>query len=528
MTRIGVFGWGVVAPKSPNIDAFERNLASAETWLAPFNGFGPDNFMVGWPEFDFEDYRPWIEARFPAARFSQLKEKMGTPTLYTIGCFIQALQQNPGLEEELRRLDTRTHVYVGTGMGDIPTIHDASIHLYHAQRRWDRFWSAPERNADFRAWVGAGRPSQGVPPDPATVSIDERDQAESDWWHFWAGRSPELREYLEELRQIESGNVEGEDIEKSKLSMLKTKQRQTAKLQEKWGCPEPPWRSVSSNVIWNIHNTPASQISMLGRFKGESIAPIGACATFGVCLKLGMDAIRRGEAKVAIVGANESLPHPVVVGGMFNGRVLAADADVSRPLHGLRGTHISGGAALWIIGDMEYLTGLGFAPLGMEPVGVGVSNDAHHIITPSKEGPQISVRDALAESGVAPEAIVSWDLHATATPGDYLEVENLRHIVPETVLVAARKGTFGHGMGVGGGWELTAQYLGHMRGALFPTPLSEPELHPAIARLHRLFVFDKPVTVRPGPAGKLSMGVGGVNACVVSVPLGEGGKLEGQ
>jgi 3-oxoacyl-[acyl-carrier-protein] synthase II len=519
VTRIGVFGWGVVAPKSPNIDAFERNLASTESWLAPFNGFGPDNFMVGWPEFDFEDYRPWIDARFPAARFGQIRDKMGSPTLYAIACFIQALQQNPGLEEELKRLDTKTHVYVGTGMGDIPTIHDNSVLLYHAQRRWDRFWAAPERNADFRAWHDAGRPPEGVPTDPATVSLDDRDQAESDWWHFWAGRSTELRAYLEELREIESGNVQGEDIEKSKLSMLKQKQRLTSKLQERWGAPDPPWRSVSANVIWNIHNTPSSQISMLGRFRGESIAAIGACATFGVSLKLGMDAIRRGEAKAAIVGATESTCHPVVVGGMFNGRVLAADADVSLPLDGLRGTHISGGAALWIIGDMDHMKGLGFTPLGMEPVGVGVSNDAHHIITPSRDGPQIAVRDALEESGVAADAIVSWDLHATATPGDYLEVDNLRAVVPETVVVAARKGTFGHGMGAGGGWELTAQYLGHMRGELFPTPLAETQLHPAIAKLHRQFVFDQGVRIQPGAAGKLSMGVGGVNACVVSVPL---------
>jgi len=122
-------------------------------------------------------------------------------------------------------------------------------------------------------------------------------------------------------------------------------------------------------------------------------------------------------------------------------------------------------------------------------------------------------------AGVAPDALTSWDLHATATPGDYLEVENLRGVVPESVLVTARKGTFGHGMGAGGGWELTAQYLGYMRGELFPTPLHAAELHPAIARLHQLFVFDKGCHVKPGPAGKLSMGVGGVNACVISKPL---------
>ena len=523
MTRVGVFGWGVVAPRSPNIDAFAENLGRAETWLSPFRGFGPNNFLVGEPEFDFEVCRPWIEARFPPSRFRQLADKMGTPTRYTIGCYIQALSQNPGLEEELKRLDTGTHVYIGTGVGDIPTLSDASIALYHAQRRWDRFWADPSRNTAFHAWVASGRPPEGVPADPATASLDERDAVESAWWRHWAERSPELREYLGELAAIESANVEG-DIEKGKLHMLKHKQRQAQKLQEKWGHPEPPWKSVSANVIWNIHNTPASQISMLAHVHGLSFAPIGACATFGVCLRFAMDAIAHGDAKAVIVGATEPSPHPLIIGAMFAGRVLASDAAVSMPLHGLRGTHIAGGACLWIVGDWDHMTSRGFTPLGMEPLAVGVSNDAHHIITPSKEGPQIAVSDALRAAGVTPAELVSWDLHATATPGDYLEVENLREVVPDSVLVTARKGTFGHGMGAGGGWELTAQYLGAATGSVYPTPLAPSQLHPAIRGLHQLFVFDQECRVRPGPMGKLSMGVGGVNACVISRPLAASSK----
>ena len=86
------------------------------------------------------------------------------------------------------------------------------------------------------------------------------------------------------------------------------------------------------------------------------------------------------------------------------------------------------------------------------------------------------------------------------------------------MLVTARKGTFGHGMGAGGGWELTAQYLGYARGRLFPTPLLRGELHPRDRRVHRRFVFDEAVPAPRGLAGKLSMGVGGVNACVISRP----------
>ena len=58
MRRVGIFGWGVVAPRSRNIEAFEKNLGSADSWLSPFEGgFGPNNFLVGNPDFDFAEFR---------------------------------------------------------------------------------------------------------------------------------------------------------------------------------------------------------------------------------------------------------------------------------------------------------------------------------------------------------------------------------------------------------------------------------------------------------------------------------------
>jgi 3-oxoacyl-(acyl-carrier-protein) synthase len=192
---------------------------------------------------------------------------------------------------------------------------------------------------------------------------------------------------------------------------------------------------------------------------------------------------------------------------------------LSAPLTRLQGTHVAGGSVVWIVGDMEYMQARGFKPLGMEPIGVGVTSDAEHIITPSPDGPRAAMTDALEEAGALPSDIATWDLHATATPGDYSEVTNLRSIFPETVLVTARKGTFGHGMSAGGGWELTAQYLGYERGQLFPTPLAQRDLNATIGEMHQRFVFDAPCPAPQGLSGKLSMGIGGINACVISRPL---------
>nr|WP_286202628.1 beta-ketoacyl synthase N-terminal-like domain-containing protein [Comamonas sp. JC664] len=282
--------------------------------------------------------------------------------------------------------------------------------------------------------------------------------------------------------------------------------------------PEPPWNAVSSNVLWNIHNTPASQISMMGRITGMTFAPVAACSSFGYGLRLAINAIQLGQAKAVVMGMTDPPPMPLTVGGFYNARVISADAAVSKPLTALRGTHIAGGSVVWVLGDLEHFTAKGFQPLGMEPIAVGVTADADHIITPSKEGPTLAIREALAASGCAPEDVGSWDLHATATPGDFLEVQNLRDVLPEQVLITARKGTFGHGMSAGGGWELTAQYLGYGKGQVFPTPLKEAELNKQISRVHGRFVFDEAVATPAGCAGKLSMGVGGINACVISRP----------
>jgi hypothetical protein len=58
--------------------------------------------------------------------------------------------------------------------------------------------------------------------------------------------------------------------------------------------------------------------------------------------------------------------------------------------------------------------------------------------------------------------------------------------------------------------------MGYARGRLFPTPLQEAELNPEIGKVHSRFVYDTEVPAPEGVAGKLSMGVGGLNACILS------------
>ncbi|MEC9477308.1 MAG: beta-ketoacyl synthase N-terminal-like domain-containing protein [Planctomycetota bacterium] len=518
--RIGIFGWGVVAPRSPDVDSFRDNLSAAEEWLEPFEDFGPNNFLVGKPDFEFEKYHQWIDDRFPPSRFSQLQSKMGGPTLFAVGSYIQALGQNPGIEQALQEMGSKAHVYVGTGLGDLPTIAAISLQADRAQREWDAFWASSEfcpARAAFEAGDAPPETIEDIPPHPDEAPPGEQEDARRHWNSFWASRSSRLREYLDQLKEIETLSVEGE-VESGKASIIREKMKRATQLRKDWNAPPEPWAAISANVLWNIHSAPATQISMMGKITGPSFAPVAACSTFGVSLKFGIDAIEKGEAEAVVIGATDPDPHPLTVGAFSAARVLASDGNVSKPLTGLRGTHVSGGACVWIIGDLEKMTARGFQPIGMEPLAVGVTSDADHIITPSEVGPMNCIREALEKSGAQPDEIATWDLHCTATPGDYLEVENARRLLPDTVVMTARKGTFGHGMGTCGGWELTAQMLAAEQMSIPPTPLTEAELNPEISRVHNNFVFDNPVPLEKGYAGKLSMGVGGINSCIICRP----------
>jgi 3-oxoacyl-[acyl-carrier-protein] synthase II len=521
--RIGVFGWGVVAPKSPDIGSFEKNLLSATSWLEPFDGFGPSNFLVGRPEFDFEVYRRWIDERFEPRRFSQLQSKMGNTVKYAIGAFIQALGQNPGLEPLLEELGSQAHIYVGTGLGDFPLQYEHVLRYHRAQKRWNRFWCQGEHNSELRSYRLAGdaekqsiRTRVGAPEDPTGLDpwSEAHEEGCEQWDAFWVGRSDGLRRYLDKHIQIEGEGITG-DIEHGKKHVIRHKMAARRKLNDEVGCPTEPWNAVDPNLLWNIPNIPAAQISMLAHITGPAIAPLAACSGFSVSLKLAVDAIRSGQAKVAVIGMTDPEPHALSVGTFFGARVLSHDGQVSKPFTGFRGTHVAGGACVWIVGDADYLTEKGFTPLGLEILSVAVSSDADHIITPSSEGPRRAIDQALTEAEIAPEDVATWDMHATATPGDWSELQNTLNIFPKSTTLTARKGSFGHGMSVCGGWELTAQHLGVSKGKLHPVNLTDGEIHDQIRSSTDGLVQDQARLTSGNVAGKINMGVGGINACVI-------------
>lgn len=519
--RVGVYGMGVVAPGAKDLAALEDLLRSQKTALRTSDvaELGRDLFAVGDPAFAFEDYAPWIAARHGEAYFPRMKRKMGDNVRFAVGATIQALEAQPGLEKRVREADEACHVYIGSGVGDLPESRAASHAIERATRIWNHFWASVERCPARRAFEASGFHATSVfepPPNPRTLSEDsvERAEAAFAWDAFWAAQSPELQHFYARfiaIERLDAATASSSDT--AHLDAIRRRLRAHRALIQEFGCPPPPFASVSANLIWNIQNAAAAQITMLLGVHGAAFAPVGACSTFGVALKCGRDAILRGEAKVAIVGTTDPRPDTALAAAFYDARVMSGSGDVQAPLTSLRGTHLAGGACVWILGDVDYMHAAGLEPTGGWLEGVALSSDAEHIITPSESGPKRALVRAYSEADIAPCDVAVMDLHATGTPGDLTELGLVQEFISRDTWITARKGQLGHGMANSGGWECTALALGLARQAAFGTSIDAACINSRIP--HRENIVTDYVPLQGDVGVKLMLGIGGITACVV-------------
>ena len=518
--RVGVYGWGVVAPGARDVPAFAKLLREGGSALVPSTRpeLGPGLFAVGDPAFAFSDYADWIAKRHGAAYASRMLAKMSDNVQFALGATIQALGSAPELEALVRELDEECHVYVGSGLGDLPESYKAADSLARAMREWNQFWASPAHCTARRRFDTEGAvPAGGAPPvDPAGLATDTeaRFAAVTAWNAFWAGQSVELRGFLDQFAAVERLTSDSDGEEDAHLHAIRKRLREHRRLVEEVGCPPPPWTTVSPNLLWNIQNSPSAQITMLLGVHGEAWAPVGACSTFGVALRVGRDAVLRGDAKLAIVGTTDPRPDPALAAAFHQARVMPGTGEVNRPFTSLRGTHVSGGACVWIIGDAEWCEARGLVPIGGYVDAVAIASDAEHIITPSKTGPKRAIARAYAEAGIAPGDVAQIDLHATGTPGDLNELALVEDFIHPGTRITARKGQLGHGMANSGGWELTALALDLGHGAASPSGVRADELHPRIPHPEAI-VADGAAPLTGNVGVKLMLGVGGITACVV-------------
>jgi len=286
-------------------------------------------------------------------------------------------------------------------------------------------------------------------------------------------------------------------------------------------------RRVKPTVVPRVMpNAPAAHISMGYGIKGPSLTYSVACTSSAVAIGEAYRAIRDGYLECIVAGGAEAmLAGGVIIAWEAMGVVAKEHPDGPgasvRPFDRLRtGFALAEGAAVLILESEEHALRRGATPVG-EIVGYGGSSDAHNLTQPSREGQVRSMRAALDDAGLPPEAVGYVNAHATATKvGDVVEVQAIKEAFgphAERLPVSSTKSVHGHLVGAAGAVELGITLMAVAKGRIPPTAnLTEPDPECDLD-----FV---PVKGREAPdleyAVSNSFGFGGSNATLVVRKVG--------
>ena len=271
-----------------------------------------------------------------------------------------------------------------------------------------------------------------------------------------------------------------------------------------------------------IPNIPAFYISNLFGAVGPSLTITTACATGTQAVGEGTELIRTGRADLVIACGAEALIEDYALAGFAAMRALPTSFNddptgASRPFDARReGFVFSEGAACLILERLDLALARG-AHVYAEVAGHASSGDGYHVAAPdpTAAGPIRTMRWALQDAALAPEAVDYINAHGTSTPAnDAVETQAIKTVFGEAahrIPISSTKSMIGHAMGASGAIEAVVCALTIQHGAIHPTinyEVPDPECDldyvPNQARRAAVRV-----------ALSNSFGLGGQNACLV-------------
>jgi 3-oxoacyl-(acyl-carrier-protein) synthase len=246
------------------------------------------------------------------------------------------------------------------------------------------------------------------------------------------------------------------------------------------------------SVVMAMNNAAGSNVAVKWGLRGPFANFSTACSSSAMAIGEAMHVIRSGRADAMIAGGAEALLTPGMLAAWQALRTLApgdtADASAScKPFDKRRGGLVLGeGAAALVLEEESHARARG-APILAFLSGYGNSCDAVHMSKPDRDGQVRAMREALAEAGLAPEAIGYINAHGTATiVGDTVECEAIRTVFGDAaarIPVSSTKSMHGHLLGGAGALEMAAALMPFSEGVIPPTAhLEQPD--PACAVRH--------------------------------------------
>jgi 3-oxoacyl-[acyl-carrier-protein] synthase II len=255
--------------------------------------------------------------------------------------------------------------------------------------------------------------------------------------------------------------------------------------------------------------------------KGSPVATSTACASGGTAIQLGVEAIRRGECDAAlVVGTDASVNSESLIRFSLLSALSTRNeppSSASRPFSKDReGFVMAEGAGALVLESLASARARGATVLGVIE-GCGEVADGFHRTRSSPDGKPIiaCMRNALADAGLAPDAVDYINAHGTGTPeNDKMEWVGVSAVFGEraaSIPMSSNKSMIGHSLTAAGAVEAIFSILTIRNGLLPPTinyDIPDPTLPvdcvPNVAR---------EATVRHAISN--SFGFGGQNVCLV-------------
>ncbi|EOC4236819.1 beta-ketoacyl-ACP synthase II [Campylobacter jejuni] len=239
-------------------------------------------------------------------------------------------------------------------------------------------------------------------------------------------------------------------------------------------CSERGPRKISPFFI------PSALVNMLGGLisiehglKGPNISCVTACAAGTHAIGEAYKSIALGNAKKMLVIGAEAAICPVGIGGFASMKALSTRNEdpqhASRPFDKERDGFVMGeGAGALVFEEYEEAKKRG-AAIYAELIGFGESADAHHITSPTLDGPLRAMKKALNMAGNPKVNYIN--AHGTSTPvNDKNETAAIKELFGNNIpLISSTKGQTGHCLGAAGAIEAVVSVMALRDGVVPPT-----------------------------------------------------------
>lgn len=233
-------------------------------------------------------------------------------------------------------------------------------------------------------------------------------------------------------------------------------------------------------------NMPAGVVALRHKLRGPNTGVVNACASGANAIAIAADQIRLGRADVMVAGGSEATIGMLIFASFVNaGGMNPTDDPVraSAPFSLDRSGFVNAeGAGILVLEEVGHARARGARVYAILR-GYASTNDAHHIISPEKDGGMWhrTMSLALADAGLGAADVGVVSAHAASTKaGDLAESRALRKLLGGNagrVPISATKSMHGHAFGAAAAIETVLALAAMQKGKVLPTTnwISDPE-----------------------------------------------------